>query len=101
LFVFSFLFVFLFSLFKYQIEKNRSCSSQPRDLIPGIDKRVKGGDEFVWGEHKVKVVDVAGHTKGQVAFHFPKNGNIFIYYNYVYIYIYIPMDVCACVWLYI
>jgi glyoxylase-like metal-dependent hydrolase (beta-lactamase superfamily II) len=88
LFVFSFLFVFLFSLFKYQIEKNRSCSSQPRDLIPGIDKRVKGGDEFVWGEHKVKVMDVAGHTKGQVAFHFPKNGKHIYIIMYMYVYFY-------------
>lgn len=38
--------------------------------IPGIDKKVKGGDTVVFGGRKVSVIDTPGHTAGHITFHF-------------------------------
>ncbi|KAF4672121.1 Hydroxyacylglutathione hydrolase [Perkinsus chesapeaki] len=44
--------------------------------IDGIDKAVGEGDEFKFGDLTVKVVDLPGHTKGHVGYHFPE-ANVF------------------------
>ncbi|MDG1444055.1 MAG: hydroxyacylglutathione hydrolase [Pseudomonadales bacterium] len=45
-------------------------SGPDADRIPGIDIKVDDGDEFLFGNHNVKVFDVSGHTIGHIAFHF-------------------------------
>lgn len=49
-----------------------------RDSIPGIDVAVGGGDSFSFGSTTVSVLDVGGHTKGHVAFHFSDDDKIFV-----------------------
>jgi hydroxyacylglutathione hydrolase len=46
--------------------------------IPGIDVELKGGDEFVFGTNKCKVIDVGGHTIGHIAYHFPAERFAFV-----------------------
>ena len=46
--------------------------------IPGIDVEVEGGDEFVFGTNKCKVIDVGGHTNGHIAYHFPAENFVFV-----------------------
>jgi hydroxyacylglutathione hydrolase len=36
--------------------------------IPGIDRKVTGGDSFTWAGCKVQVMDCPGHTKGHIAY---------------------------------
>jgi len=49
-----------------------------KTLIPGVDVCYHGGDKFIWGESEVQVIDVAGHTKGQIAYHFPTQKMVFV-----------------------
>ncbi len=39
--------------------------------IPGIDRAVKGGDTFAFGNHTVEVIDTPGHTAGHVTYYVP------------------------------
>lgn len=48
------------------------------DKIPGIDKRVKGGDRLELGGAMATVIDVPGHTLGHIAFHFPDQETAFV-----------------------
>ncbi len=41
------------------------------DKIPGIDKRVKGGDSFTFGAYEVRVIDTPGHTLGHISLFLP------------------------------
>lgn len=41
-----------------------------QDNIPGIDKAVGGGDSIAVGGAQAAVIDVPGHTKGHIAYHF-------------------------------
>ncbi len=45
--------------------------------IPGIDVQVGSGDVYAFGSAKANVYDVPGHTKGHIAFHFPKSDALF------------------------
>jgi hydroxyacylglutathione hydrolase len=47
------------------------------DKIPGIDKRVKGGDTFMFGGLEVRVIDTPGHTLGHVCYWLPDEGIAF------------------------
>jgi hydroxyacylglutathione hydrolase len=47
------------------------------DKIPGIDRKVKGGDEFQWAGRAVKVYDCPGHTAGHIAFYIPEDHSLF------------------------
>ncbi len=38
--------------------------------IPGFHKTVKDNDEFLFGEHKVKVMFLPGHTLGHIVYYF-------------------------------
>ncbi|SBW14781.1 hydroxyacylglutathione hydrolase, putative [Brucella sp. 10RB9215] len=39
--------------------------------IPGIDRTVKGDDEFTFGLFKVKVISTPGHTAGGISYYLP------------------------------
>ncbi len=48
------------------------------ERIAAVDIRVGGGDTIQLGAHDVKVIDVAGHTLGHVAYHLPDQGIAFV-----------------------
>ncbi len=48
------------------------------DKIPGIDRRVKGGDLVELGRTHASVIDVPGHTLGHIAFHLPDQEIAFV-----------------------
>ncbi|MCM2293488.1 hydroxyacylglutathione hydrolase [Allorhizobium sp. BGMRC 0089] len=39
--------------------------------IPGLDRSVADGDEFLFGPHRVQVIETPGHTAGHICYHFP------------------------------
>lgn len=46
--------------------------------IPGIDVRVRDGEEFEFGGSVAKVYEVPGHTTGHIAFYFAEEGIAFV-----------------------
>lgn len=48
------------------------------EKIPGIDRRVKGGDVVELGRARAKVMDVPGHTLGHIAFNFAEQEIAFV-----------------------
>lgn len=48
------------------------------DKIPGIDRRVSGGDEVKLGDITAFTIDVPGHTLGHIAFHMPSEDVAFV-----------------------
>jgi hydroxyacylglutathione hydrolase len=48
------------------------------DRIPGIRKKVSGGDSFGWAGREVKVYACPGHTKGHIAYHIPAEFSLFV-----------------------
>jgi len=46
--------------------------------IPGIDYAVGQDDTVTFGDTTAKVLDVGGHTKGHIAYHFEKEGVAFV-----------------------
>ena len=47
------------------------------DKIPGIDRRVSGGDSLSFGDVAVQVIDTPGHTLGHVSYWLPSEGLAF------------------------
>ena len=47
------------------------------DRIPGIDRKVSGGETFQWSGRPVAVIDTPGHTAGEVSYHLPSDGLLF------------------------
>jgi hydroxyacylglutathione hydrolase len=47
------------------------------DLIPGLDVAVGGGDVLEFGKSSCSVMDVGGHTRGHIAYYFPKEQTVF------------------------
>lgn len=45
--------------------------------IPGLDRSVDDGDEFLFGEHPVRVIETPGHTAGHVCYHFSEDKILF------------------------
>ncbi|MFT3988531.1 hydroxyacylglutathione hydrolase [Aestuariivirga sp.] len=45
--------------------------------IPGIDRRLGGGDAFTWVGHDVRIFDCPGHTLGHIAYHMPDDTVLF------------------------
>lgn len=45
-------------------------SSIDKDRIPGIDVRIKDGEELRFGDHKVIIDETHGHTIGHIVYHF-------------------------------
>jgi hydroxyacylglutathione hydrolase len=48
------------------------------DRIPGIGRRVKGGETFKFAGRDVHVIDTPGHTKGHIAYHIPSEYSAFV-----------------------
>ena len=48
-----------------------------RDRIPGIDVALKDGDEWDFGEIKMRVFDTPGHTRGHISLYFPAAASVF------------------------
>ena len=48
------------------------------DKVPGIDRRVKGGDHFMFGDREVRVIDTPGHTLGHITYYLPDAGVAFV-----------------------
>jgi hydroxyacylglutathione hydrolase len=46
--------------------------------IPGIDRQVADGEEFLLGAATVRVLEVPGHTTGHIAYHFAEPGIAFV-----------------------
>jgi len=49
-----------------------------KDLIPGIDRAVGEGDIVEVGSARARVIDVPGHTRGHVAYHFADDHVVFV-----------------------
>ncbi len=49
-----------------------------KDLIPGIDRAVGEGDIVELGAARARVIDVPGHTRGHVAYHFADDRVVFV-----------------------
>ncbi|KPF44934.1 hydroxyacylglutathione hydrolase [Rhizobium sp. G187] len=45
--------------------------------IPGIDRTVGDGDEFVFCNRPVRVIETPGHTAGHICYYFPEDGVLF------------------------
>jgi hydroxyacylglutathione hydrolase len=45
--------------------------------IPGLDRSVDDGDEFLFGEHPVRVIETPGHTAGHVCYHLSEDKILF------------------------
>jgi hydroxyacylglutathione hydrolase len=48
------------------------------EKIPGIDLKLKDGDEIEFGRTKAKIIDVGGHTKGHIAYYFEDDAKVFV-----------------------
>lgn len=48
-----------------------------RARIPGIDVALAEGDKFKFGNEEAQLFDVPGHTRGHIAFWFPKSRALF------------------------
>jgi hydroxyacylglutathione hydrolase len=48
-----------------------------RDRIPLIDEEVGEGDTWPFGSEHAKIFDIPGHTRGHIAFWFPKSSALF------------------------
>jgi hydroxyacylglutathione hydrolase len=46
--------------------------------IPGIDKKVSGGDRFGFAGREVQVIDTPGHTRGHISYHIPDETTVFV-----------------------
>ena len=65
-----------------ELKKATSCTiigpKGEADKIPGIDTAVDQGDTIKVGNQVARVLNVGGHTKGHVAFHFEDAGIAFV-----------------------
>ena len=48
-----------------------------RETIPGIDRKVDGGDSFEFAGRRVEVIATPGHTLGHICFHLPEDKLLF------------------------
>jgi hydroxyacylglutathione hydrolase len=48
-----------------------------RETIPGIDRKVDGGDSFDFAGRRVEVILTPGHTAGHICFHLPAEKLLF------------------------
>ena len=47
------------------------------ESIPGIDRKVDGGDSFDFAGRRVEVIATPGHTRGHICFHLPEEKLLF------------------------
>lgn len=50
---------------------------EDKKRIPHISRELKGGDSFLFGEQKVTVLEVFGHTIGHIAYYFEEAASLF------------------------
>mmetsp|Transcript_19323 Transcript_19323/g.21883 ORF Transcript_19323/g.21883 Transcript_19323/m.21883 type:complete len:194 (+) Transcript_19323:244-825(+) len=50
----------------------------PSENIPGCDVPLNGGDVIDFGNKQATIIDVGGHTKGHIAYHFPTEHTVFV-----------------------
>ncbi|WP_337182077.1 hydroxyacylglutathione hydrolase [Shinella sp.] len=48
-----------------------------RETIPGVDRKVDGGDSFDFAGRRVEVIATPGHTLGHICFHLPEEKLLF------------------------
>ncbi len=48
------------------------------EKIPGLDEPLRGGDTIRFGDMKVQILDVPGHTLGHIAYHIPEEKVAFV-----------------------
>lgn len=48
-----------------------------REAIPGIDRKVDGGESFDFAGRPVEVISTPGHTLGHISFHLPEDKLLF------------------------
>lgn len=48
-----------------------------RETVPGIDRKVDGGDAFDFAGRRVEVIATPGHTLGHICFHLPEEKLLF------------------------
>lgn len=56
----------------------RVVAPQEVERISPIDQLIAHGDTVSLGAHEARVIDVGGHTKGHIAFHFADDGIAFV-----------------------
>ncbi len=65
-----------------ELKEKTGCSiigpKDEKDLIPGIDRAVGEGDIVELGAARARVIDVPGHTRGHIAYHFADNHVVFV-----------------------
>jgi hydroxyacylglutathione hydrolase len=47
------------------------------ESIPGINRKVSGGDGFKFGGREVTVIDTPGHTRGHITYHIAEDSSAF------------------------
>lgn len=45
--------------------------------IPGLDRAFSDGESFLFGDHRVNILETPGHTAGHICFHFPDDKLLF------------------------
>ena len=48
-----------------------------RRRVPGLDRGLRDGESFLFGEAEVKTIFIPGHTLGHIAFYLPKEKRLF------------------------
>jgi hydroxyacylglutathione hydrolase len=48
------------------------------EKIPGMDVPLKDGDKVTFGSTEASVIEVGGHTRGHIAYHFPAESKVFV-----------------------
>ncbi len=54
------------------------CSAHDLGRVPLASRGLKDGESFEFDGMKVEVLAIPGHTRGQVAYHFPQAGLLFV-----------------------
>lgn len=64
-----------------ELKKRWQCTivgaAEDAARIPGIDVRLRDGDEFQFGGQRARIFDVSGHTLGHIAYHFADSRALF------------------------
>jgi len=48
------------------------------DRIPGIDIQMGDGDDYLFGKHRMLILETPGHTRAHVSYYFPEAGIAFV-----------------------
>ena len=56
----------------------RITGPKQEDRIPGLDRGVRGGDRFKFGQHEVQVIFTPGHTRDHIIYYVADAGAAFV-----------------------